>query len=331
MWNLRAIYIGTLSSLLVLGKCLSLHLLFLACQIISLHVLLYIVLMIPSFFHIQAYHIYPYFFLSPLYLSYLSHSFIFPLSFPIPLWLLPLSLFLSLPLSKAQGAGGAGGPWLEATPPLEPQINWNLIQDIQRCSILRAFKASLYRGHSMAVASLTVPGGQEFHFPHFFPEISINFSDFSSNFTYFLPHFGPPHGRVTHPGRPWLHHWRASLTKIIWFLSNFLRFKPIWLIFGKIVKNLPIHVFIRMLNFIRGHSCTSRLILLFATHVCSTFLERLVVLSLPPPPPRSTLFTLTACKSLVMLSLLPSLYLSLSLSPFFFFFFARFSSLSHKT
>ena len=55
------------------------------------------------------------------------------------------------------------------------------------------------------VASLTVPGGQEFHFPHF-PQILINFSNFSSNFTYFFPHFGSPGGRFAHPGRPWLHH-----------------------------------------------------------------------------------------------------------------------------
>ena len=32
---------------------------------------------------------------------------------------------------------------------------------------------------SRAVASLTVPGGQEFHFPHFFPRILINLSYFS--------------------------------------------------------------------------------------------------------------------------------------------------------
>ena len=38
----------------------------------------------------------------------------------------------------------------------------------------------------------------------FFPQISINFS---SNFTYFLPHFGSPGGRVAQPGRPWLRHW----------------------------------------------------------------------------------------------------------------------------
>ena len=54
-----------------------------------------------------------------------------------------------------------------------------------------------------AVASLTVPGGHEFHFPH----LLINFTYLSSNFSHFLPHFGPPGGRVAHPGRPWLRHW----------------------------------------------------------------------------------------------------------------------------
>ena len=57
-----------------------------------------------------------------------------------------------------------------------------------------------------AVPSLTFPGGQEFHFPHFFLKISIHFSYFSSNLTSFLPHFGPPGGRLAHPGRPWLRH-----------------------------------------------------------------------------------------------------------------------------
>ena len=45
----------------------------------------------------------------------------------------------------------------------------------------------------------------------FFSQISINFSYFilifSSNLIYFLPHFGPPGGRLAHPGRPWLRHW----------------------------------------------------------------------------------------------------------------------------
>ena len=40
----------------------------------------------------------------------------------------------------------------------------------------------------------------------FFPQISIKFSYFSSNFTYLLPHFGPPGGRLAHQGRPWLRH-----------------------------------------------------------------------------------------------------------------------------
>ena len=41
----------------------------------------------------------------------------------------------------------------------------------------------------------------------FCPQILIDVSYFSSNFTYFLPHFGPPGGRVAHPGRHWLRHW----------------------------------------------------------------------------------------------------------------------------
>ena len=92
-----------------------------------------------------------------------------------------------------------------------------------------------------AVASLTVPGGQEFHFPHFFLWFQSNFSYFSSYFTYFLPHFGPPGGRLPHPGRPWLRHckdmgsWRVAKTignkEVIWFgyiLKSVCKF---WLIF----------------------------------------------------------------------------------------------------
>ena len=57
------------------------------------------------------------------------------------------------------------------------------------------------RTGSRAVASLTVPGGQEFLFPHF-SQMLIIFSYFSSNVYNFLPHFGSPGGRVAHPGRP---------------------------------------------------------------------------------------------------------------------------------
>ena len=47
------------------------------------------------------------------------------------------------------------------------------------------------------------PGWARVPLSSFSPQISINFS---SNFTHFLPHFGPPGGRVAHPGRPWLRH-----------------------------------------------------------------------------------------------------------------------------
>ena len=45
-----------------------------------------------------------------------------------------------------------------------------------------------------AIASLTVPGGQEFHFPHFFLKSRLSFLIFPQTFTHFLPHFGPPGG-----------------------------------------------------------------------------------------------------------------------------------------
>ena len=57
-----------------------------------------------------------------------------------------------------------------------------------------------------AVASLAVPGGQEFHFPHFFLKFQSTFLIFPQTLLIFLPHFGPPGGRVAHPGRPWLRH-----------------------------------------------------------------------------------------------------------------------------
>ena len=62
---------------------------------------------------------------------------------------------------------------------------------------------------SRVVACLTVRGGQEFHFRHFFSSDFTQFS--SSNFLYFLPLFGPPGGRVAHPGRPWLCHCKRPM------------------------------------------------------------------------------------------------------------------------
>ena len=58
------------------------------------------------------------------------------------------------------------------------------------------------------------PGWARVPLSSFCPQISINFSYFSSNFTYFLPHFGPPGGRVAHPGRPWLRHWHLHYSAL---------------------------------------------------------------------------------------------------------------------
>ena len=44
-----------------------------------------------------------------------------------------------------------------------------------------------------------------------FPQIFVIFTYFSSKFSHFLPHFGPPGGRVAHPGRPWLRYWRYRI------------------------------------------------------------------------------------------------------------------------
>ena len=67
------------------------------------------------------------------------------------------------------------------------------------------------------------PGWARVPLSSFFPQISINFS---SNFSYFLPHFGPPGGQVAHPGRPWLRHWMGEggsmLEVIISFSDNFI-------------------------------------------------------------------------------------------------------------
>ena len=70
-----------------------------------------------------------------------------------------------------------------------------------------------------AVASLTVPGGQEFHFPHFFLKSRLSFLIFPQTFTHFFPQFSPPGGRLAHPERPWLHHWTDSILRLLQVLS----------------------------------------------------------------------------------------------------------------
>ena len=63
------------------------------------------------------------------------------------------------------------------------------------------------RSHRQGRSQPHSPGWARVPLSSFFPQIWINFSYSSSNFTYFLPHFGPPGGQVAHPGRPWLRHW----------------------------------------------------------------------------------------------------------------------------
>ena len=53
-----------------------------------------------------------------------------------------------------------------------------------------------------------------------FSQILIDFSYFSSNFTYFLPHFGSPGGQVAHPERPLLCHCPTSLFIVTIACSN---------------------------------------------------------------------------------------------------------------
>ena len=55
-----------------------------------------------------------------------------------------------------------------------------------------------------AVASLSLPGGQDRMISSIFPHFPVA----SLIFLHFLPHFGLPGGRLAHPGRPWwLRHW----------------------------------------------------------------------------------------------------------------------------
>ena len=86
-------------------------------------------------------------------------------------------------------------------------------------------KSTTEHAESRGVASLTVPGWQESHFP----QISIDYSFFfSSNFPNFHLHFGHPDR-----GRSWLHHWlRVPWTKA----SGLFQLKfilPVWKFYGR--------------------------------------------------------------------------------------------------
>ena len=56
------------------------------------------------------------------------------------------------------------------------------------------------QGHSQPDSPEWARAGARVPLSSFLPQILNKFSYFSSNFTYFLPHFGPPGGRVAHPG-----------------------------------------------------------------------------------------------------------------------------------
>ena len=51
------------------------------------------------------------------------------------------------------------------------------------------------------------PGWARVPLSQFFLKSRLSFLIFPQTFTHFLPHFGPPGGRVAHPGRPWPRHW----------------------------------------------------------------------------------------------------------------------------
>ena len=55
-----------------------------------------------------------------------------------------------------------------------------------------------------AVASLSLPGGQEKNFSSVFPHFPVLFLSFFLNF---LTHFGLLVRQLARPGRPWLRHW----------------------------------------------------------------------------------------------------------------------------
>ena len=112
---------------------------------------------------------------------------------------------------------------------MEGRLSVIMVMENCQCSYTGLFDQVLgeIRTGSRAVGSLTVPGGQEFHFPHF-SQILIIFSYFSSNVSHFLPHFGSPGGRLAHPGRPWLRHWPAGLFQNLSLHHIFIDRKVVW-------------------------------------------------------------------------------------------------------
>ena len=75
-----------------------------------------------------------------------------------------------------------------------------------------------------AVTSFTVPGGHEFHFPHF----SSNFDKFFLRFVTIFSFSSSFWPSKSHPGRPWLRHWdhRLCYQGTLSHRSQFLQNNP---------------------------------------------------------------------------------------------------------
>ena len=106
-----------------------------------------------------------------------------------------------------------------------------------------------------AVPSLTVPGGQEFHFPHFFLNFRSVFLIFPQTlFIFFLILALRVGGRVAHPGRPWLRH-TAKDTWMLTFkikhivLSHHDCYSLITQIYHQIQRT--VHLFIKFCTYMR--------------------------------------------------------------------------------
>ena len=65
------------------------------------------------------------------------------------------------------------------------------------------------------------PGWARVPLSSFYLKFQFIFLVFPQTFTYFLPHFGPPGGRVPHPGRPWLRHCCQVSLSIVYIQINF--------------------------------------------------------------------------------------------------------------
>ena len=93
------------------------------------------------------------------------------------------------------------------------------VQPLWHCiAVCTSLKSYLQLLTCTAVASLTVPGGTEVPFAFFSPQILIDFSYFSSNFSHFLPHFGPPGGRLAHSEDSG--YGTADMTDVFWCLHD---------------------------------------------------------------------------------------------------------------